>query len=174
MKSFFAALIIASLFLGCSHVSRLSNQKISGSKNLIFIRPFSGEKTPVEVTKLISERFYSKLTSKEFFSGSAGKRYSFDFYFGQPCPNGFDCYYITGEVSEYKYVEGCCGRDGVEVSTTARLWDDLTKKPLFEVSEWNSEVFEPEDVDQLQAIELLADDSTKTLVDALLKELSSH
>ena len=174
MKSFLAALIISILFLGCSHVNRLSKQKVSGSKNLIFIRPFSGEKIPVEVTKLLSERFYSKLTSKEFFSGSDGKLYSFDFYFGQPCPNGFDCYYITGEVSAYKYEEGCCGRDGVEVSTMVRLWDDLTKKPLFEVSEWNSEVFEPEDVDQLQAIELLADDSTKTLVDALLKELSSH
>ena len=174
MKSFLAALLISILFLGCSHVSRLSTQKVSGSKNMIFIRPFSGEKIPVEVTKLLSERFYSKLTSKEFFSGKAGKLYSFDFYFGQPCPSGFDCYYITGEVSDYKYEEGCCGRDGVEVSTTVRLWDDLTKKPLFEVSEWNSEVFEPEDVDQLQAIELLADDSTKTLVDALLKELSSH
>ena len=174
MKSFFTAIIISILFLGCSHVSRLSDQKVSGGKNLIFIRPFSGEKIPVEVTKLLSEKFYSKLTSREFFSGRDGTIYSFDFYFGQPCPGGFNCYYITGEVSAYKYEEGCCGRDGVEVTTTVRLWDDLTKKPLFEVFEWNSEVFEPEDVDQLQAIELLADDSTKTLVDALLKELSSN
>ena len=174
MKSFLAALLISVFFLGCSHVNRLSKQKVSGSKNLIFIRPFSGDKIPAEVTKLLSERFYSKLTSKEFFSGNGDKLYSFDFYFGQPCPSGFDCYYITGEVSDYKYEEGCCGRDGVEVSTTVRLWDDLTKKPVFEVSEWNSEVFEPEDVDQLQAIELLADDSTDTLVDALLKEISSN
>ena len=174
MKSFLAALLISALFLGCSHVNRLSSKKVSGSKNLIFIRPFSGDKIPEEVTKLLSERFYSKLTSKEVFTGSAGKLYSFDFYFGQPCPGDFDCYYITGEVSDYKYEEGCCGRDGVEVSTTVRLWDDLTKKPVFEVSEWNSEVFEPEDVDQLQAIELLADDSADTLVDALLKEITKN
>ena len=174
MKRFTAALLVSVFFFGCSHVSRLSNKTVSGSKNLIFIRPFSGEEIPVEVTKLLSERFYSKLTSKEFFHGNAGKLYSFDFYFGQPCPEGFDCYYITGEVSEYKYEEGCCGRDGVEVSATVRLWDDLTKKPLFEVSEWNSEVFEPEDVDQLQAIEFLADDSTDTLVNALLKELTHN
>ena len=162
------------MFLGCSHVSRLSDQKVSGSKNLIFIRPFSGSDVPAEVTKLLSESFYSKLTEKEFFGGADGRLYNFDFYFGQPCPESFDCYYITGEVSNYKYEAGCCGMDGVEVSSTARLLDDLTGKPLFEVSEWNTEVFEPEDVSQLEAIKLLADDSANTLVEALLKELSSN
>ena len=168
---FFAILLTIS---SCSHVTQLSPKKISGERNMIFIRPFAANKAPDEVAKLISEKFYTTLSSENYFKNDKAKKYLFDFYLGQPCPDGFDCYYITGEVFDYKYDEGCCGRAGVETSARVLFWDDLTKKPIFEVSEWNSEVFEPEDLSQLEAIDLLAEDTSETLTDSLLKELSRN
>ncbi|MDH3974529.1 MAG: hypothetical protein OEV42_09650 [Deltaproteobacteria bacterium] len=166
------ALLIVSLFLNsCSHLNRLSDERITGKKNMIFFRPFSGASTPDEVIKLISDQFYTKLTKKDYFSGRNGKTYNFDFYMGQQCPAASDCYYITGEVSNYKYEQGCCGRDGVKVKAVIKFWNDLTKKPLFEVSESNNEVFESEDMNQLQAIEVLAEDTAHILVNELLDEL---
>ena len=126
------------------------------------------------MVKLVSDRFYTKLTEKEFFSGRDGKTYRFDFYLGQQCPTSYDCYYITGEVSDYKYEEGCCGLDGVQVKTVIKFWNDLTKEPLFQVYESNNEVFEPEDLNQLQAMEVLAEDTARILVGELLDELSSN
>lgn len=174
MRILFAVIILSLFTNGCSHISRLSDEKITGNKNMIFFRPFSGGTSPDEVAKLISDNFYTKLTKREFFSGRNGKTYDFDFYMGQECPASFDCYYITGEVSKYHYEEGCCGRDGVSVQASIKFWNDLTKKPLFEVSESNNEVFEPEDMNQLQAIETLAEDTADILVTELLKELKSN
>lgn len=171
----FAVLTAVILLLGaCTHLTRLSEQRIRGDRNFIFVRPFSGENSPEEVAKLVSESFYTKLTTTEFFSGRDGKTYKFDFYFGQQCPEGYDCYYITGEILNYRYRVGCCGTDGVEATSSIRFWDDMTKKPLFEVSEWNNEVFEPQEATHLQAIEWLAEDSAESLVKALLKELSKN
>ncbi len=174
MIRWFTFIAISLTLFSCTHVTHINPKKISGEKNMIFIRPFSAPKVPDEVAKLISEKFYTTLSSEIFFKNDKAKKYRFDFYLGQPCPNGFDCYYITGEVLEYKYEEGCCGLDGVKTSVKVLFWDDLTKKPIFEVSESNNEVFEPEDLNQLEAITLLAEDTSKALTGALLKELSRN
>jgi len=158
----------------CAQLTRLSEERITGENNFIFVRPFANIETPEEVAKLVSEQFYTKLEEEEFFRASEGKKFRFDFYMGQPCPDKYACYYITGEVKDYEYVTGCCGNDGVEVTATIRFWDDMTKKPLFEISEWNNEIFEPGDLSQLQAIGLLAEDSADSLVKALLRELSNN
>ncbi len=174
MKAVIPAIILALFFASCTQFTRLSDQRIGGEKNFIFVRPFSGGLSPEEVAKLVSEKFFSRITTRKYFSGKEGKTYNFDFYMGQPCPADFDCYYITGEVSKYKYTVGCCGKDGVELTSNIKFWDDITKKPLFEISEWNNEVFEPQGVTQLQAIEWIAEDSANSLVKALLKELSKN
>jgi len=174
MRFLFAALILSFFFNGCSHINRLSDEKIKSKNNMIFFRPFSGDSSPDEVVKLISEQFYTKLTKKKFFSGREGKTFKFGFYMGQACPASLDCYYITGEVSDYKYEEGCCGHDGVKVKASIKFWNDLTKKPLFQISESNNEVFEPENVNQLQAIETLAEDTAHILVKELISELKSN
>ncbi len=170
----FITLVAALLLLGgCSHLTRLDGGGITGKRNFIFIRPFSGGDAPDEASKLISESFYKELTAADLFSDS-GKIYDFDFYYGQPCPEGYDCYYITGKIVDYRYEKGCCGKDGVEMTAKIRFWNDMTKKPLFEISEWNNEVFDPEETDRLQAIQWLADDTADVLIDALLKELSGN
>ena len=174
MRLVTAFLLTAVLFNGCTHITRLSDENISGSKNFIFIRPFTNVNTPDAVAKLLSEKFYTKIEKEKRFSGRDGKIYRFDFYLGQPCPGDYECYYITGEVKDYKYTDGCCGNDGVEVSSNIKFWNDMTKKPLFEISEFNNEIFESGELSQLKAIEELAEDSADTLVKALLKELSKN
>ncbi|MBE9536913.1 MAG: hypothetical protein IMF07_07000 [Proteobacteria bacterium] len=173
MRLFFL-LSISILIASCTHMTKLSEERISGKKNFIFVRPFAVENAPPEVGKLTSGKFFAQLESQDFFSGRDGKTYSFDFYMGQPCPTGYTCYYITGSVMDFEYQTGCCGNDGVEARTNIKFWNDITKTPLFEISEWNNEIFEPEDTSRLDAMEMLAEDTAQTLVDALLKELSRN
>lgn len=173
MRLFFF-LSISILVASCTHMTKLSEERISGKKNFIFVRPFEVKNAPPEVGKLTSGKFFTGLESQDLFSGRDGKTYNFDFYMGQPCPADYKCYYITGSVIDFEYQKGCCGNDGVEASTNIKFWNDITKKPLFEISEWNNEIFEPEDTTRLDAMEMLAEDTAQTLIDALLKELSRN
>lgn len=173
MRLFFL-LSISMIVASCTHMTKLSEERISGKKNFIFVRPFAVENAPPEVGKLTSGKFFSRLESQDFFSGRDGKTYSFDFYMGQPCPSDYTCYYITGEVKDFKYIPGSYDNDGVEATSNIKFWNDITKAPLFEITEWNNEVFDPEDTTRLEAMEMLAEDTAETLVNALLKELSRN
>lgn len=171
---FFIVLSIAMLAVSCTHMTKLSEERITGKKNYIFVRPFGVENAPPEVGKLTSGKFFTSLESQDFFSGRDGKTYVFDFYMGQPCPTAYSCYYITGEVKDFVYKTGSFDNDGVEAVSNIKFWNDITKKPLFEITEWNNEIFDPENTTQLDAMEMLAEDTAQTLVNALLEELSSN
>lgn len=171
---FLLFLSISMILASCTHMTKLSEERISGRKNFIFVRPFAVENAPPELGKLTSGKFLAQLESQDFFSGRDGKTYNFDFYMGQPCPANYTCYYITGEVKDFEYKRGSFDNDGVEATSSVKFWNDITKAPLFEISEWNNEIFDPEEATRLDAMEMLAEDTAQALVNTLLSELSSN